>query len=716
VFEVGLDWQALGSWVDREVAWVPYQGLLRGSKGVLLDRRGNSLDQAVLAAELMYLAGFDVRLVRTELSAEMSERLLPVVLAESVAMLEALEEPALQTDEIVGRLAELGADPDAAGVAVRDALSLMESITAHVQETVAWQSDVLAGSLDDSLTAGDDLGRFVSALQDHWWVQVDDGTGETWHDVDVVLGAHLRELGVERPEPSAVVMPGEVPDDLMHRVEVRVVSERWEAGQYVHEVSLARAFDASHMIGVPISLSLTPLHSLPGESELDDDARAISYARDTQEWLPVLRVGSEVEWDKSIELDGRVNDSPNLNLLTQRFAQATRGLGALGTPSTAQASHLTAVWIEYASTVPGVGEHVVRRERFDLFGGRDRAADGVPAEVTIADADVVQRGLMLLAETSILISASWLGDEYLQHLMSVSVLDNLEQVKQLVPGVIDPAQAPDQDASLFAELTVLPMELLTYERNRSAMSQRRSSVYLGRPSIVSKHDFAVPSAARLDWFRSIDIVVNNVDVLPSPGVEPRLVRLEQGVLDSVVEVLANAVEIDGFDLASRRNGNAASLLAASSQDGVDWVLLQSRQSLDDVRAAIPEEVAVRVQGQLQRGTIVFAPTSAVRTGEDDVLSWWSIDPVTGTTLSIGPRGWGSESGEFAVVTTKSSFLQKVGAATVGAFVFCAFMATIVVVLYGVVVGSLVHPGVSAVIGLVAWDAMKKAWALCLAVS
>lgn len=46
----------------------PYRGLLRGSKGVLLDSLGNSLDRALLLAELLRETGRDVRLVRAELS------------------------------------------------------------------------------------------------------------------------------------------------------------------------------------------------------------------------------------------------------------------------------------------------------------------------------------------------------------------------------------------------------------------------------------------------------------------------------------------------------------------------------------------------------------------------------------------------------------------------------------------------------------------------
>ena len=50
------------SWVQRETDWVPYEGVLRGASGVLMDRLGNDWDRALLLAALCEHAGITARL------------------------------------------------------------------------------------------------------------------------------------------------------------------------------------------------------------------------------------------------------------------------------------------------------------------------------------------------------------------------------------------------------------------------------------------------------------------------------------------------------------------------------------------------------------------------------------------------------------------------------------------------------------------------------
>lgn len=43
----GFEPEKLLDWVTNETRWTPYPGRLRGSSGVLMDRRGNSLDRSL---------------------------------------------------------------------------------------------------------------------------------------------------------------------------------------------------------------------------------------------------------------------------------------------------------------------------------------------------------------------------------------------------------------------------------------------------------------------------------------------------------------------------------------------------------------------------------------------------------------------------------------------------------------------------------------------
>ena len=64
------------AWVRENTRFVPYRGVLRGPAGVLMDRRGNSLDRALLLAALLGEAGKRVRLARATLPPERAEQML----------------------------------------------------------------------------------------------------------------------------------------------------------------------------------------------------------------------------------------------------------------------------------------------------------------------------------------------------------------------------------------------------------------------------------------------------------------------------------------------------------------------------------------------------------------------------------------------------------------------------------------------------------------
>lgn len=75
----GGDSFKLFEWVRDETSFIPYQGCLRGPVGVLMDRRGNSLDRAILLHELLKLAGYEARLARRHLGEKETQKLIKEV-------------------------------------------------------------------------------------------------------------------------------------------------------------------------------------------------------------------------------------------------------------------------------------------------------------------------------------------------------------------------------------------------------------------------------------------------------------------------------------------------------------------------------------------------------------------------------------------------------------------------------------------------------------
>lgn len=67
--------------VRDRICFEQYPGLLRGSKGTLMSRAGNALDQSFLLASLLRDAGYDARIVRGELDSHSATILLSQIQA-----------------------------------------------------------------------------------------------------------------------------------------------------------------------------------------------------------------------------------------------------------------------------------------------------------------------------------------------------------------------------------------------------------------------------------------------------------------------------------------------------------------------------------------------------------------------------------------------------------------------------------------------------------
>ncbi|MEZ4607490.1 MAG: hypothetical protein R2865_12025 [Deinococcales bacterium] len=68
--------EAIAEYLQEHIAFEPYLGMLRGAKGTLISQAGNATDQAVLLAELLSAAGYEVRYGHAELSEVQTEQLL----------------------------------------------------------------------------------------------------------------------------------------------------------------------------------------------------------------------------------------------------------------------------------------------------------------------------------------------------------------------------------------------------------------------------------------------------------------------------------------------------------------------------------------------------------------------------------------------------------------------------------------------------------------
>lgn len=578
------DGDAIVAWFEQNTRWVPYPGVLRGADGVLLDRTGNSLDRSLLLARLLQDAGYDARLVRGQLAADAVEAVL-------------------------SRAAASDADPSPVEPFFVDGVVAAAARTPGEAAALA----ELVGNLPGSVGPG-----VAASAADHWWVEAQLDAG--WSAVDPLLNGPLAAM---RPAPLERFSPKLLPDSLFHKVTVRVVIERWDAGEIIEEVPLEHTLRAADAAYHDFELQFVPYHFEPAPDGSTAAVEARTIAETAEEWLPVLRHGRDTIQQQGFDRGGNLERSPGRVAVARKAEQATSTLQGLGSSKESETSQLTALWLEYQVDVPGREPNVVRRELFDLIGAARRRS-GAIADLALDPAAFRERGRLLLGAHRIVVTSAELPPIALQKATEEFWVNHGPQIA----GIVRLANGSEDDEVLqraYAQ-PLIALDLLGLATARHLLSPNRSSIYIGSPNVLTTH-FTVELEQSFSVRHTFDLAVNDVGVTANGSEPVGRIRLEQGVLDTILEAAMS--ESDG------PSGNAAELFALRGAATGGW----QRVDAESPEQTLPDTAHARIAAALAAGQIVVAPG---RLGRDLEPAWWEIDPATGTTLGIGFRGWGVE--------------------------------------------------------------------------
>ncbi|MDH3509205.1 MAG: hypothetical protein OEQ25_18875, partial [Gammaproteobacteria bacterium] len=531
------------------------------------------------------------------------------------------------------------------------------------------QADALA-ELIGPLTSQVDS-NLESAAADHWWVEarIDNG----WSTLDLLLSGPLADM---RPEPLERFKPGSLPESLYHQVTIRVVIEQWDDGATIEQVPLEHTLRAAEAIYHDFELLFAPYHFEPAPAGSTAVAEATSIVDTAQEWLPVLRHGNEVIRQLGFDRHGNLEGNPGRVAVARKAEAATSALQALGSEPEKHSAQLTALWLEYRVDVPGRTTQIVRREIFDLPGPAGRTSTSFPASI-LNSAAFRERGRSLLGVHRILVTSAALPQVALERAgleLWAKQGPQIAAIARLVSGSDDQEVEHRAYREPFAAL-----DLLTLATARHQLSPHSASIYLARPNILSTH-FTVEIGEDLSVSKAFDIVVNDVGVTANGSVPAARIRLEQGVLDTILE--AELVD------AEQRIGNTADLFALRDGAPDGWQRIEPESS----ELQLHPTAQSRIANALAAGRIVVAPT---RLDENVEPAWWEMDPVTGTTLGIGINGWGAVAEETVRQVSMQGFLQ--GAKKHGIRVSCKALTAFlksrqkIVILFGPPSTSLYFP-------------------------
>ena len=618
--QLDYDGDAIKSWVAENTIWVPYTGTLRGADGVLMDRRGNSLDRSLLLMALLMDAGYEARLARSELSIEVAEQILTKA---SDGMVRRVG-PKFEAGENLNRLFE-------------------------ELETNSQKLAVLAG-LDGQEKASEASKRLLAAVRDHWWVQVKEGS--VWENVDLLIP---EGSAISRPTPQETHADlTKLPDDLDHSLILNVLIERWEMGKLLEENALSHTLTPNDALrGHTLELEFNPFNQAWMDDSSQKDLDPQTIANEAKLWLPILKVdGKDVDEGEWISETGQLVKDPMRWAVDIKLGQATSAIssiGSSGSQETAQ-SYLTAVWLEYVINRPGQEPRIVRRELSDILGV-DRRESQALQTWAIDEQKARARGFDLQTNSMALVSIAMPQREALEHAIYERWINN--RSSQIAMVYLAAGWEDDRTDPSLRTANQYPIDLMGMMTARSLWSQHRDRIYLDEINVWSNHLVWGPDPVETAGVLATDIVSNHVGVFPSNASEARLLRIEQGMLDTFIE---QQLAVDESE------PNAYGRFADHDSAGGDWRSLNSAAQ-ETWPQDLPPNETNRLATAISDGAHVVVLDPPSESGGLRYSHWWQIDPQDGTTLGKGYRGWGTqytERGAIKIISKVFDAAQKRG--------------------------------------------------------
>lgn len=600
---LGHDIDGIYRFVQDEVRYEPYAGVLRGPRGTLLARAGNSADQALLLAELLRAGGRAVRYVSGPLDTATAEALMATTALDAATARELVLSGLISDADIDAGIdwERLGV-PAAASAEVPDlrafraaALADLEAIAPGARAQLMATLEAIQGALS---AAGHVVQGGASQMpplerDEHLWVQVDDGSG--WLDLDATSGGIEPGTTIASPGRATDTMP----DDLRHRIDLMVTAETWIGGALVAEPILGISGFADEFERSGLSFVHLPSDSLPSIGLLGGVGGGATLYNAVFVVGPDLFVGQQ---PLSIGGSGGGGDL---------FGGALGGGGAEGLVE----GESTAEWMDISVTSPGATTTTARRFIFDRVGQAARTS-GAFDPSAIAPAELVA------------LTAGGSPDYLpLRGLHAFSVASSPGNLKARIEALV-----PSGPAMLSA----IPeaVDVMRHLLGAGLCGDLGVRPFDDTPAISSWSFQPTPQGyeSGLDiWHRSGGaLAIAGSETLAPPA-------MIMGVLPHVMERIATGDPVWTEQPAGMPVSVGAIFEAAAAQ-AIPLRVLSSGVPSD--AGLGPEHVAL-LGPTLEAGYLVVIPERAVTVGGQPRLGWWIIDPVTGAAIDQREDGGGA---------------------------------------------------------------------------
>lgn len=582
--------------VSTEIAFQPYDGVMRGVNGTLQSRAGNSADQALLLAFLLKSAGYDARIVRAELSETDAMRLIGTL---------GFPSPEGSLEYLVKAARE-------EGLPLASEVQTVNPADTKVARQVAGATERILGLLKAEgfeLGAVDVTAELLAQTRGYFWVQHRDGPSDDWQD------AHPAFAGAAPP----AIAPEEfytdrIPDAYLHTLTMSAwltqkLGNRIEDAQIMGEVTQPVA----NLHGKAIRFSNFPDGLSP--ERLDDLAGAVASTRIL---MPTFN-GSIAPGARAFDLNGyRVDPFAASGPAASLFSTLADKLEGAAS-SVAEEENLVsleAVWLQFTFKAPD-GTATTSR-RYLIAPGTQFENDQDRVWPLITDhVYVVNAGFL---------PVDYLADRYLANLIAGNSTLKALAHKLFFPEAGTPLpDAPPTDIGPLAQYRL--MEANPAASGRALRLQPNLLGYRTGYRDAETALFGVDVVANA----TREFHVNNGRVLADTRASVR-----QGVWDTGVE------KVPGLRINPKTRANAVEILTRADDQDIDVQLIRNPAALD--KLDLSPAAAYLARRELENGYTLIVPESQP---EGVALSgWWRVRPDTGETLGMTADGYGAELVEY----------------------------------------------------------------------
>src|SRR5437868_3379921 len=335
---LGKDENRIFAFVRDQIAYEPYAGCLRGPRGALLARAGNSIDRAALLAALMNAAGKHVRFVHGNLGEKEAAELVKSTWEERSARTRHADSTPewLRKAFQVFRLAR---DRD------------FHLATEQLKKAPLVRSDL-------TVTTIADLTKIAAT---HYWIQYE--KEGSWLNMDPSFATSVPG----QTYASSGEAIAELPENLFHRITLRLVVDELSAGTGESKLAPREVLRYTSRAADLAAVDLVLMHRGPGKKKAGGLTDALESAgKDNGRLKPALLAPSG-KWITGGDFETK---SPKTN---------PAGLGSMrdmlgGGSRKAAAARAVAERLEFEFAAPDGSKETVVRDVFDLVGVARRSS------------------------------------------------------------------------------------------------------------------------------------------------------------------------------------------------------------------------------------------------------------------------------------------------------------------------------------------------------